>query len=117
MANSGRPVRFVSERSWRVASRKFDHSNGRGACGSGEEECAEYDRSYRNGSFKPGTAVTEDEYMAHENALIAQWIALLDAFASLPAHRLQAIVNMLEHHTDQLASVLRPTLLLPPLEE
>jgi hypothetical protein len=61
--------------------------------------------------------VTDEEYMAHENALIAQWIRLLDAFANLPAHRLQAIVKMLEHHTDQLASILRPTLLLPSVEE
>jgi hypothetical protein len=86
-------------------------------CGCGKEECARHDRSFRKDRFEHGTAVTDEEYMAHENALIAQWIRLLDAFANLPAHRLQAIVKMLEHHTDQLASILRPTLLLPSVEE
>jgi hypothetical protein len=61
--------------------------------------------------------MTDEEYMALENGLVARWIELLDDFATLPAHRLQAIVNMLEHHTDQLAEVLRPRLLAPALRE
>ena len=61
--------------------------------------------------------MTDDEYMAHEHGLVARWIELLDDFARLPAHRLHAIVNMLEHHTDELADVLRPRLLVPALKE
>jgi hypothetical protein len=63
------------------------------------------------------TGVTDDEYMALENALTAAWLELLDQFAKLPAHRLHAIIKMLEHHTDQLAGTLRPRLLVPAVEE
>ena len=61
--------------------------------------------------------MTDEEYVALENGLVARWIELLDDFATLAAHRLHAIVNMLEHHTDQLAEVLRPRLLVPALRE
>jgi hypothetical protein len=88
------------------------------ACGCGAEECPRRDRSLLEGAgLNLETGVTDEEYMAHENALTAQWIGLLDAFANLPAHRLQAIVRMLEHHTDQLAGILRPRLLFPSVEE
>lgn len=66
---------------------------------------------------KPETDMSDDEYMAHEHALTSRWIELLDDFAKLPAHRLQAVIKMLEHHTDELASVLRPRLLLPTIED
>jgi hypothetical protein len=65
---------------------------------------------------KPEKDVSDEEYRAHENALIAQWLELLDEFAKLPAHRLQAIVKMLEHHTEELAGALRPRLLVPAEE-
>ena len=61
--------------------------------------------------------MTEDEYMTLENALTVAWLQLLEDFAKLPAHRLHAIIKMLEHHIDQLAGTLRPRLLLPAVEE
>ena len=79
----------------------------------GAEEIGELSLS----SEEPETDVSDEEYMAYENALVARWLELLDQFAKLPAHRLQAIVRMLEHHTDELAGVLRPRLLLPAVEE
>ncbi len=72
------------------------------------------------GRCPPGdweTQMKDEEYIALENGLVARWIELLDEFAKLPAHRLQAIVSMLEHHTDELADVLRPRLLVPALSE